>query len=412
MSWETIVIRRDELYKAVWSEPVLQVAQRYGISNVALAKICRKLDVPRPGRGYWARKAAGQEVQPTPLPALKQGEPSQHRVRRWRAPDDEAEAPATLKDLLAHEKEYGERIVVPEQLVAPHRLIRLSLPLLEKSKRTIDEILEERACLNIRVSPAVLDRALRIMDALLKALEGRGFEPVVTEPERRRPRRDYGRTESIFSKTGVRIGEHFVEFSLRENDDVIKIPPSAAQRKKSVLDSLLNRQPRPEYQHRPSGKLTLGIVNLQVSGVRLSWSDGKVQCLENCLNHFIAALVMAADRMRLEQLEHEQRERARQEEERRRAEAEQRRQFEERLVYDLGSRLTDWIEARTIREFVAAVEADARQSSQEIDPSSDLGQWLAWAYRRADTLERAAIRTILHLRTSRSHVPWQEQKLG
>lgn len=250
MSWETLILRRDELYKAVWSEPVLQVAQRYGISNVALAKICRKLDVPRPGRGYWARRSAGQEVEPIALPTLKQGEPSQHRVRRWCAPAAETTAPATLKELQARVSEQGERIAVPEHLVAPHRLIRLSLPLLGKSKRPIDQILEERACLNIRVSPATLDRALRIMDALLKALESHGFEPMVMEPERLHCRGDYERRENVSSKTGVRIGEHFVEFALRENDDIIKIPRSASKR--SVFDEILNRQPRPEHQHRPS----------------------------------------------------------------------------------------------------------------------------------------------------------------
>jgi hypothetical protein len=398
MAWETVILKREELYKVVWSEPVLQAAQRYSISNVALAKICRKLNVPRPGRGYWARKAAGHEVRLLPLPPLKDGIPSEHRVRRRRTPVIEADALDTLKELMAREKVPGAGIVVPEQLIAPHRLIRLSLPLLEKRQRAISELLEERACLNIRVSPPALDRALYLMDALLKALESRGFEPVVMEPARRQPHRDYGCETSIPSKTGVRIGERFVEFALRENDDIIKLPPPAAPKKKSVLDSLFNRQPRPEYEHRPSGRLTLGILNLHDSGARLSWSDGRVQRLEKCLNDFIAALVMAAERMRLQQLEHEQHERARQEELRVRVEAEQRRQLEERLVYDLGSRLTDWTEARDIRMFVAAVEEDARRRTSEINPASELGQWIAWSRRRADTLEAAAIRTILHLR--------------
>ena len=66
MPWETIIYKRSDLYRQVWEQPVLKVAKTYGISDVALAKICRKLNVPLPGRGYWARKAAGQQIEPAP----------------------------------------------------------------------------------------------------------------------------------------------------------------------------------------------------------------------------------------------------------------------------------------------------------------------------------------------------------
>lgn len=47
------------------------VAKEYGVSDVALGKICKKLHVPLPGRGYWAKKAAQRPVPPQPsLPAI------------------------------------------------------------------------------------------------------------------------------------------------------------------------------------------------------------------------------------------------------------------------------------------------------------------------------------------------------
>jgi beta-xylosidase len=33
-----------------------KVAEEYGVSGAAIAKVCRKLEVPVPGRGYWAKK--------------------------------------------------------------------------------------------------------------------------------------------------------------------------------------------------------------------------------------------------------------------------------------------------------------------------------------------------------------------
>lgn len=53
---------REKLYQEVWSQPVQQVARAYGFSDVFLARICRKLDVPVPPRGYWAPVRAGQKV--------------------------------------------------------------------------------------------------------------------------------------------------------------------------------------------------------------------------------------------------------------------------------------------------------------------------------------------------------------
>jgi hypothetical protein len=41
------------------------------MSDVGFAKICKKLGIPRPGLGYWAKKAAGKAVPIQPeLPDL------------------------------------------------------------------------------------------------------------------------------------------------------------------------------------------------------------------------------------------------------------------------------------------------------------------------------------------------------
>jgi len=63
---------RARLYEQVWTEPMRAIAKFYGVSDVWLAKVCRCLRVPLPGRGYWARKAAGLTLPKRPsLPSLK-----------------------------------------------------------------------------------------------------------------------------------------------------------------------------------------------------------------------------------------------------------------------------------------------------------------------------------------------------
>ncbi len=73
--------RREELYQLVWTAPVSEVALRLGVSDVALAKLCRRSAVPTPARGYWARIEAGQPITRTPLPPAPEGLPQLLRIR-------------------------------------------------------------------------------------------------------------------------------------------------------------------------------------------------------------------------------------------------------------------------------------------------------------------------------------------
>jgi hypothetical protein len=73
--------RRDALYELVWTAPVMEVAKRLGVSDVALAKLCRRANIPIPGRGYWARVESGQHLDRTPLPSAANGLPDLLRIR-------------------------------------------------------------------------------------------------------------------------------------------------------------------------------------------------------------------------------------------------------------------------------------------------------------------------------------------
>lgn len=66
---------REELYELVWATPVSTLAAEVGMSDRGIGKMCERLDVPTPPRGYWAKHAAGQKV-PTapPLPIVQQTE--------------------------------------------------------------------------------------------------------------------------------------------------------------------------------------------------------------------------------------------------------------------------------------------------------------------------------------------------
>jgi hypothetical protein len=63
-----ISISREELYEKVWTTPMQKLAPRFGLSDVGLAKLCRRHQIPVPGRGYWARLQVGQKPKRAVLP--------------------------------------------------------------------------------------------------------------------------------------------------------------------------------------------------------------------------------------------------------------------------------------------------------------------------------------------------------
>lgn len=128
------VYYRETLYKEVWAKPLQHVAKRYGVSDVALAKACRKLGVPLPGRGYWARVAAGHELERPPLPPLEDGQPehlySHYREKVDKAPSYGEEAVR----LLEREKDPAFAVTVCDAPTDPHPLVQEAAKILRKGK--------------------------------------------------------------------------------------------------------------------------------------------------------------------------------------------------------------------------------------------------------------------------------------
>jgi hypothetical protein len=65
------VLHRKQIHAEVWAEAAMHVATRYGISGSMLARICTKLQIPRPPCGYWARSKAWKEKHRKSLPEWK-----------------------------------------------------------------------------------------------------------------------------------------------------------------------------------------------------------------------------------------------------------------------------------------------------------------------------------------------------
>ena len=169
-------VSREALYEEVWRDPMTIVAPRYGMSDVGLMKICKKLRIPVPGRGYWAKVKAGQPTRTLPLPPPAVG------TRRPPGPiplsEQEAALRARVQNALLQARQCQPAINVPTELVNPHQLVQAAAARLRQRdgwNHPAGVRSAPKEVLDVQVTKSCLDRALRLMDTLLKALEPSGF---------------------------------------------------------------------------------------------------------------------------------------------------------------------------------------------------------------------------------------------
>src|SRR5258708_20333478 len=73
LSSMTHKLTRQALFDLVWSQPMSKIAKNLGVSDVAVAKACRRAEIPVPGVGYWAKVQHGKKVSRELLSPRKQG---------------------------------------------------------------------------------------------------------------------------------------------------------------------------------------------------------------------------------------------------------------------------------------------------------------------------------------------------
>jgi hypothetical protein len=281
------ILDRQTLYELVWSKPTAYLAQEYGISDVAIGKMCQGMNIPKPPRGYWAKVRRGHKLPRPPLPPDSTSARTQVVIHppKPRPPRPDPPPPA------------GPDIPVPTQLHDPHRLVARTAAVLKKQKPGRDGIVFPYGdgALKIEVSEASRERALLIMDTLVKALEQRGHAVAINSDYRR---------DTVVTVNGEPLALRLRERSLRSAHVM-----TADEEKRFLKDGY---EPYTKYDYRPNG------VGLE-------------------------ALVA---RIHRERIEREEAHRRWQEEQRRREEEKRRREEEAKQFEQLRQDGAHWREAR------------------------------------------------------------------
>ena len=353
------ILTRIELYDLVWSTPMSSVAKGLAISDVGLAKLCRRHGVPHPGRGYWAQKSAGKAVERPKLPAPPPGvpDPIHFRIPETLSDAEAApEIPAEVKEWIEREERPENRIHVPVRVHAYH-------PLLVKVKQALEAAswdsrgarVSRRDGFEVSVAPRSVRRACLILHALVTALEKRGF--------RLSAKKQWNHQSSV-----ELLGEE-VSFNLRER---YRRRPDISSPKEDGVTSNRTSSSRPHPVFDP-----IGILRLTVSsyGIDVFFKDRDGLPLEAQLNAVVVAMVrLALEVHRPRRLEQEERERKRQEEEKRQ------RDFDEKRTW-FEEALSAWRDHERRTMFLSLLEA---RLGSNPDTDHKTREYLAWARRYVD----------------------------
>jgi predicted transcriptional regulator len=343
---------RRELYEKVWQFPLRKLAAEYGISDVGLAKVCRKLEIPLPGLGHWTKIACGHSIPRPPLPALENVPVLVRQIRKPEIavlPEDTPEL-ERIRQVALSATPIVTKAMLTHPLIEKTRQVLNNKPSKDKEKLYASHELE---WLDLRVTKNCLPRALRIMAALIHMLDQEGFKVVVEK-------------KATESTSAVVYGEK-IRFGLIERFKQIKPMPKPTTAAYSYNPVTLES----------TGILSIEVWNYYSGGPQKVWRDRESAKLEQQLPGCVAGMMRIALRERAEAKAQYEEQLAKQKkiEE---VESELRKiQIEEKRIKALRRDAVDWHRAERLRRYIAAAR----------DSSSKDTEWIAWAESQADRLD-------------------------
>ncbi|WP_315731256.1 MULTISPECIES: hypothetical protein [unclassified Bradyrhizobium] len=377
-------LTRRAMYDLVWSQPMIKVAESFGISDVALKKICDRHRVPTPARGYWAKKAAGKPAKQVPFHGT--ADPQHEHISIHGSHQN---LPPEVKQALNEERQRRKalpKVTPPPIDVEPippiedvHPSMAATARALRKAKPDRDNVVRANGpgCCGIEVGVTSAGRVITILDGLARALEVRELTIDLASGHMRvavaRDELTFSLVERIERRPHVPTMEELALEEQQKKKRERGLPVS--------LWSLDYKRVYPEFDFIRSGELSLQIANEYV-GLRRNWTDGKRQRLENLTDDIAGGIVayLAGIRAKREERERWQRSwerqrhldalvRAREERETKRA------KFLNRLAAISG-------EADQLRPFVAKLRCELTENDV-----GELTRLLEWADAYVSRLE-------------------------
>ena len=390
-------LTRRELYDLVWARPMMHVAAQFGVTGTGLAKICERYAIPTPPRGYWAKLQHGKKVKREPLVEVE--DPRLQtlviHVGAWRLPDE-------VREVIQHAKaRQAERQrpppappeKSPEPNVAPappwpvadvHPLLRRTAQALRKCKPNADGAIQAtgEGMAGVVVGRDAVERAIYILDALVRSLMERGLPPTMAgdgmRVERGKDSATIAMSERIRREKHVPTPEELAAEERRKK----RLERYYATRRTwdAPAPSDLYAQAYPAIDTIRTGELVMQIQGWG-DGVRRTWADGRTQRLDRMVEDVVTGLEAVLAARRLQREEREERERRYQERARRHALARQRAEREKKREAFLDQLME-------LRREVDALEDWLARAGPTSELAGSHARLIGWATARIETLRQ------------------------
>lgn len=399
-SGERNTYNREKLYQEVWAKPAIKVAAQYGVSNVAIRKICNSLNVPLPPIGYWAKLRAGQKLPKTPLPAAK-GVTERTGTKTFdgiKIPD----APKQMLEFLAEvEREKvilaAEQIKMPDENAHLHKKITAYKSVVKEwNKKDTKPEGAEKGLKNYYnrppflagvISNETLPRVYRILDALFRQVESLGG--------------------SIDDDLSLRIRNEHVELEIVEAQNEIKhvLTRKEAQEMLIYEDAQRHNTWASKPQIRKYDYVFNGRLRITIRKGRY-FRDTEAANIESKLGDMLIELYEESEVVRLEREAREEAARKKEEEARQREERRNRYNKEVERITALENAAMDYETACRIRAYIQAVEIACYEKGMD----NETAAWIEWAKKKADWYDPIVARDD-ELLGERQHENNTEQKV-
>ena len=353
-------ITREQLYKDIWAKPAATLSSEYRISGSMIARICTKLNVPRPPRGYWAKKSNGHKTIRRP----KLPNATEDHLLEWSISDHLSMQTGRKAALEANEISPDS---IPEK---EHRMIKATRIALRGEKLGRDGLISPKRTwkhVSLDTSEAQLERALSLLNSFLYLCEETGVEvhcPIQANPKTE-PEYYENRTSGAVL---LRWEDEELNLSIRETKTRFK------EKSEYKWDSY-------SHSHAPSGFLEIKIGDLRKR-------DAKRTKLES----FISTLAETAIKQMKAAKAHRL---AREEEQRRyafiaeyRDARNKQKRFEEKQHESLLERSASYKHVTELREYIQMCEQQAaRLKSEGYNITEDDFLQIQWMKARLEMID-------------------------
>ena len=376
--WNTY--NREKLYEEVWAKPVVQVAVQYGVSDVAIHKICKSLNVPVPPRGYWAKLRAGEKIKKPPLPAVK-GIIEKTGSKTFEGIKVPISPQQTLAFLTEDESQKvllaAEQIQVSDEDTKIHKKIRAYQSKIrewnkndrkpEGAQRGFKNYTNRPPFLAGVISNETLPRVYRILDVLYRQIEMLGG--------------------SVNDDLSLQIGNEHVSLEIFEAQDEIKHEITRQEAQELIIyeDAMRHNKwaSKPnirKYDYIFNGKLRICIRQNRY------YRDSEKEKVESRLGDMLIELYEESEVVRKNREAYEVAKRKESEEKRIREERKIRYNEEVDKTIALTNMAQDYDMACKIRAYINALEPQVDMEDEKT------AEFIDWAKKKADWLDPAVAR--------------------